>query len=77
LDEVDYLVLGGGSAGSVVASRLSEDASATVALFEAGGAGDSWVVRTPIAGVLMAPTRLNNWAYETVPQAGLGGRRGW
>jgi choline dehydrogenase-like flavoprotein len=77
LDEVDYLVLGGGSAGSVVASRLSEDASATVALFEAGGAGDSWVVRTPIAGVLMAPTRLNNWAYETVPQAGLGGRRGY
>ena len=77
MDEVDYLVLGGGSAGSVLASRLSEDAGATVALIEAGGAGDGWVVDTPIAGVLMAPTKLNNWAYETVPQAGLGGRRGY
>ena len=77
MDEVDYLVLGGGSAGSVLASRLSEDPGATVALIEAGGAGDSWVVDTPLAGVLMAPTKLNNWAYETVPQPGLGGRRGY
>jgi choline dehydrogenase-like flavoprotein len=77
MDEVDYLVLGGGSAGGVLASRLSEDRQATVALIEAGGSGDGWVVETPIAGVLMAPTRLNNWAYETVPQPGLGGRRGY
>ena len=77
MDEADYLVLGGGSAGCVLASRLSEDPSATVALIEAGGSGDSWVVETPIAGVLMAPTKLNNWAYETVPQPGLGGRRGY
>ena len=77
MDEVDYLVLGGGSAGSVLASRLSEDPGATVVLIEAGGAGDGWVVETPIAGVLMAPTKLNNWAYETVPQTGLGGRRGY
>jgi choline dehydrogenase-like flavoprotein len=77
VDEVDFLVLGGGSAGCVLASRLSEDPGATVALFEAGGAGDSWAVETPIAGVLMVPTRLNNWAYETVPQPGLGGRRGY
>ena len=77
MDEVDYLVLGGGSAGCVLASRLSEDPGATVALIEAGGSGDGWVVDTPIAGVLMAPTKLNNWAYETVPQPGLGGRRGY
>ena len=61
----------------MLASRLSEDPGATVALIEAGGSGDSWVVETPIAGVLMAPTKLNNWAYETVPQPGLGGRRGY
>jgi choline dehydrogenase-like flavoprotein len=77
MDEVDYLVLGGGSAGSVLASRLSEDPSATVALIEAGGSGDGWMIDTPIANVLTAPTKLNNWAYETVPQPGLGGRRGY
>jgi choline dehydrogenase-like flavoprotein len=77
MDEVDYLVLGGGSAGSVLAGRLSENPATTVALFEAGGAGDNWVVDTPLAGVLMVPTKLNNWAYETVPQLGLGGRRGY
>jgi choline dehydrogenase-like flavoprotein len=77
VDEVDYLVLGGGSAGCVLASRLSEDPQISVALIEAGGDGASWVVETPLAGVLMAPTRLNNWAYATVPQAGLGGRVGY
>jgi choline dehydrogenase-like flavoprotein len=77
MDEADYLVLGGGSAGSVLASRLSEDPGATVALFEAGGPGDSWVVDTPIANVLTPLIKLNNWAYETVPQPGLGGRRGY
>jgi len=77
MDEVDYLVLGGGSAGCAVASRLSEDAAVTVGLLEAGGPGDSWVVKTPLAGVLMVPTRINNWAFETVPQHGLGGRRGY
>jgi choline dehydrogenase-like flavoprotein len=77
MDEFDYLVLGGGSAGSVLAGRLSENPGATVALVEAGGWGDGWVIDTPIAGVLMAPTKLNNWAYETVPQPGLGGRRGY
>jgi choline dehydrogenase-like flavoprotein len=77
MDEFDFLVIGGGSAGSVVASRLSERADVTVALLEAGNAGDSWVVNTPFAGALMVPTSLNNWAFETVPQAGLGGRKGY
>ncbi len=73
----DYLVIGGGSAGSVVASRLSEDPKASVCLFEAGDAGTDWVIRTPLAGALMVPTKLHNWAFETVPQPGLGGRRGY
>ncbi len=77
MDEFDFLVLGGGSAGCVVAGRLSEDPDVTVALLEAGGAGDSWVVRTPFAGALMVPTSLNNWAFETIPQKGLNGRRGY
>lgn len=77
INEFDYLVIGGGSAGSVIAGRLSEDANASVALFEAGGRGDSWVVKTPVAAVAMLPTTLNNYAYETVPQPGLNGRRGY
>jgi len=75
--EMDYLVIGGGSAGSVLAGRLSEDKHTRVALFEAGGQGDSWVVQTPAAAVAMLPTSINNYAYETVPQPGLNGRRGY
>ena len=73
----DYVVIGGGSGGSVVAGRLSEDASTSVALLEAGGKGDSWVVKTPAGAVAMLPTPLNNYAYETVRQSGLNGRRGY
>ena len=73
----DYVVIGGGSAGSVMAGRLSEDANTTVALLEAGGKGDSWLVNIPAAAVAMLPTSINNYAFETVPQPGLNGRRGY
>lgn len=73
----DYIVVGGGSAGSVMAGRLSEDANISVALLEAGGKGDSWLVITPAAAVAMLPTSINNYAFETVPQKGLNGRRGY
>ena len=76
-NEFDYIVIGGGSAGSVVASRLSESGQDSVALFEAGGKGDSVIVRTPLAAVAMLPTKLNNYAFETVPQSGLNGRKGY
>ena len=74
----DYVIAGGGSAGCVLASRLSENPNVKVCLLEAGGTGDSWMVRTPAATALMLPTKLfNNWAFETVPQAGLNGRKGY
>ena len=76
-DSFDYLVLGGGSAGCVLAGRLSEDPAVRVGLVEAGGGGDSWFVRLPVGAWAMIPTRINNWGFETVPQAGLGGRRGY
>lgn len=75
--EVDYLVVGGGSAGSVLAGRLSEDPRSSVAVMEAGGSGDSQLVKIPAAVVSMLPTRINNYALQTVPQAGLNGRRGY
>lgn len=76
-DTFDFLVVGGGSGGCVVAGRLSEDQATSVCLLEAGGNGDSAAIRVPVGAVTMLPTRLNNWAFETVPQPGLGGRRGY
>src|SRR5216683_1524627 len=76
-DTFDFVVVGGGSGGCAVAGRLSEDPTTSVALLEAGGGGDNWVVTTPGALALMVPSKLNNWAFDTVPQAGLKGRIGY
>lgn len=76
-DTFDFVVVGGGSGGCAVAGRLSEDPKTSVAVLEAGGTGDNWVVTTPGALALMVPSKLNNWAFDTVPQAGLNGRIGY
>ncbi|MCV6594336.1 MAG: GMC family oxidoreductase N-terminal domain-containing protein [Silicimonas sp.] len=78
--QFDYVIVGGGSAGCVLANRLSEDRNTRVCLLEAGGKGDSLFVRMPAAVVAMLPGRplkLNNWCMETVPQPGLNGRKGY
>ena len=77
MEVCDYLIVGGGSGGCAVAGRLSEDADSRVTVLEAGGNGNSWIVNTPAAVIGMLPTRINNWAFETVPQAGLNGRCGY
>ena len=76
----DYVIVGGGSAGATLASRLSEDAGVSVCLLEAGGDGSGLLVRAPLGVVAMLsgrPFKVNNWAFETVPQPGLNGRRGY
>lgn len=75
--EFDYLVVGGGSAGCVLAGRLSEDPSTSVAVIEAGKAGDNWLVNVPAAMVLGVAVKANVFPLETVPQPGLNGRCGY
>ncbi|WP_448045752.1 GMC family oxidoreductase [Bradyrhizobium liaoningense] len=76
-DTFDFVVVGAGSGGCTVAGRLSEDAATSVALLDAGGPCDNWVVTTPGALVLMVAGNVNNWAFNTVPQKGLNGRIGY
>ncbi len=75
--EFDYVIIGGGSAGCVLAARLSEDPSVSVCLLEAGGRGDGLLIRAPLMGALMISGRpkINNWAFGTEPQTGLDGRK--
>ena len=77
--EFDFVIAGGGSAGCVLAARLSEDPTVSVCLIEAGGDGRGLLIRAPALVAAMVPGRppLNNWALHTVPQAGLNGRRGF
>ena len=73
----DYVIVGAGSAGCVLAARLTEDPGVTVCLLEAGGPDKSVLIHAPAGVVAMLPTKINNYAYQTVPQPGLNGRRGY
>lgn len=72
----DYVIVGAGSAGCVLANRLTEDPNVTVALLEAGGQNNSLLVRMPAGvGNLISTKGVSNWGFETTPQAFMDGRR--
>lgn len=73
----DYIVIGGGSAGSVLAGRLTEDPSVRVCLLEAGPADKSVLIHCPAGLAVMAKFELNGWGQSTTPQAALNGRQGY
>ncbi len=73
----DYVIVGAGSAGCVLANRLSADPARSVCLIEAGPADRSPLIHIPAGVLATLPGRYLNWAYHTVPQPGLMGRRGY
>jgi choline dehydrogenase-like flavoprotein len=74
---LDYIIIGGGSAGCVLAARLSEDPGVKVALIEAGPPDRSVLIHCPAGLAALARNGQANWGFATVPQAGLNGRCGY
>ena len=70
----DYIVVGGGTAGCVVASRLSDDPSVRVLLIEAGPPDRSFLFTVPSACFLVFLDPRNGWGYLTTPQPQMNGR---
>jgi len=74
-ESFDYVIIGAGSAGSVLAQRLSEDAGVSVLVLEAGGSDRSVIVDMPAALAMPMNTKRFNWGMVTEPEPGLNGRR--
>ena len=77
MSSYDYVIVGAGSAGCTLANRLSEDPNVSVCLLEAGGTHKHWSVFTPGATLWNMVLGKRNWRFETEPQDGLNGRRGY
>lgn len=73
--EFDYIVVGAGSAGCVLANRLSADPSARVLLLEAGGKDTYPWIHIPVGYFKTMHNPRTDWCYVTEPDPGLGGRR--
>src|SRR6266403_3643437 len=71
----DYVIVGAGSAGCVLANRLSAEPGISVLLIEAGPRDRTWKIHMPAALTYNLRDAKYNWAYETEPQPHLDGRR--
>ena len=74
-EEFDYIVIGAGSAGAVLASRLSEDPATRVLLLEAGPADRSFWIHLPIGYGKTMWSKTYNWCFHTDPDPNMNGRR--
>lgn len=74
MQEFDFIVVGAGAAGCVLANRLSEDRRHSVLLIEAGGLARNPAFSIPMLAGAIYFWKPSNWLYETTPQAGLNGR---
>ena len=72
--EYDYIIVGGGTAGCVLANRLTRDKEATILLIEAGGRDDYVWIHIPVGYLHCIGNPRTDWLYHTEPDAGLGGR---
>lgn len=75
-DEFDYVIIGAGSAGCVLANRLSEDGRSTVCVLEAGPEDKSALISTPLGFAFFPKGTVYNWSFETVPQRHMNGKIG-
>ncbi|MEL6857879.1 MAG: choline dehydrogenase [Pseudomonadota bacterium] len=72
--EFDYIIVGAGSAGCVLANRLTEDGTSTVLLLEAGGKDTSMMIHIPVGYATTLKDPKVNWMYETEPDPGTNDR---
>jgi choline dehydrogenase len=71
----DYVIVGAGSAGCVLANRLSADPSRSVCLIEAGPSDTHPLIDMPLGVIWLAKNARHNWLYSSTPQPSLNGRR--